>query len=459
MGTTAIRALAAAAVTVVVVVVVVVLVGGGSSYAVTARFQDAGQLVKGNLVKVGGANVGTVDSIELADDGEAEIGIKITDDDLKPLHEGTRVVLRNSSLSSVANRVLVLEPGPNSAPKIDDGGTITAADTRSATDIDQVLNAIDVKGRQYLQTLVRGGAVAFSGAEESNQRLLERLSPALGQTRQTLEELVSDEPAFQRLIANSAAVSSTFAERSDDLQQGIQATATTLRATADEREALRRTIERGPAFLRRANSTLVSSRRLLEDARPLLRETRPVAPRLARTLRIVAPLNAATVPLLRDVRATLPALSSVLDKTPGLAEQVVPSLTETTKVFAGAKDIISDVRAYVPDILHGVSTAFGGKAGAYYDANGHYARIGVELSGDSLPELLRPVVGNLVDVISPLLGSGLAAPQQHVTNRCPGSATQSASDRSNPFTGGHLGGCAVNQVPPGGSTTVTRSAK
>ena len=50
-------------------------------------------------------------------------------------------------------------------------------------------------------------------------------------------------------IASSAAVSSTFAERSGDLQEGIQATATTLRATADEREALRRTIERGPAFL------------------------------------------------------------------------------------------------------------------------------------------------------------------------------------------------------------------
>ncbi|MDX6633161.1 MAG: hypothetical protein QOG26_1166, partial [Solirubrobacterales bacterium] len=44
-------------------IIAVLLVGGGSSYAVTAQFQNASQLVKGNQVEVGGIPAGTIDGI------------------------------------------------------------------------------------------------------------------------------------------------------------------------------------------------------------------------------------------------------------------------------------------------------------------------------------------------------------------------------------------------------------
>lgn len=452
MGAQITRIVVAAVVAVVAVLVVVLTLGSGSSYSVIAQFQDAGQLVKGNLVKVGGATIGTVGDVRLGDNGQAEIVLKIDDGEFKPLHKGTRAVLRNSSLSSVAGRIVVLEPGPNNAPELKDQGLIPAIDTRSATDVDQVLNAVDTKGRQYLQDVVRGGATAFVGSEAATNQLLERLSPALGQTRLTLEELTSDEPALQRLIASSAAVSSTFASSKDDLEQGLVAAAATLRATADERDALRRTIERGPAFLRRANSTFAGSRTLLNEARPLLRETRPLAPKLAETLRIVQPLAAQTKPLLRDVRAAIPDLSDVLRRTPKLADQTVPSLTELTRALVGAKPIVTEVRRYAPDVVAGLSTSFGGKSAGYYDANGHYGRIGLTISDGALPDLLRPLLGGLVDTLAPLLGSGISAPQTHVVNRCPGSATQAAADGSNPWPEGFAGTCDPKQVNLGGGT-------
>ena len=53
------RVLAVGAVLVAVAAVAVVLLGdGGDSYNVKARFQNASQLVKGNLVQVAGAPVG-----------------------------------------------------------------------------------------------------------------------------------------------------------------------------------------------------------------------------------------------------------------------------------------------------------------------------------------------------------------------------------------------------------------
>jgi phospholipid/cholesterol/gamma-HCH transport system substrate-binding protein len=445
---------ALAAAVLVAVVVLVWYLGRPEPYTVVARFQDAGQVVKGNQVRIAGATIGTVSDVRLADDGEAELELKIDRDEFDPLHEGTRAVLRNSSLSSIAGRIIVLEPGPNSAPELRDGATIRAEDTRSATDIDQVLNTIDAKGRQYLQALVRGGARAFSGAERQTNTLLARLSPALSQTRRTIDELRSDEPALRQLVASSAAVSSTLADSSGELEQGLESTAVTLRATAAEREALRRTIERGGGFLRRANTAFATTRLLLEEAKPLLREVRPVAPRLATTLRLAEPLTRNAIPLLRNVRQTLPPLSETLALTPTLATRFVPAAQELTRTVRGADPILEDVRLYAPDLASGLLTGFGGKAGGYYDANGHYSRIALTLNSSALPELLRPTLGPAVDLLAPLLGSGLTVPQTGLLNRCPGSATQTGPDGSNPNPAGHSGTCDVKQVPPGGTNAV-----
>ena len=54
----------------------------------------------------------------------ALVHVEIDDDDLTPLHRGTRASIRLSSLSSVAGRYVTLHPGANDAPAIENGGTI-----------------------------------------------------------------------------------------------------------------------------------------------------------------------------------------------------------------------------------------------------------------------------------------------------------------------------------------------
>ena len=100
------RVAAVAAVLAAVVIVAIVLFTGGSDYTVKVQFQNAGQLVKGNQVQVGGRPIGAVSKISLTDDGLAQIEIKL--DELKPLHEGTTAVIRSTSLSGIANRYVAL---------------------------------------------------------------------------------------------------------------------------------------------------------------------------------------------------------------------------------------------------------------------------------------------------------------------------------------------------------------
>lgn len=72
-------AAAVAAVLVAAAVVGVLLLGSpGGTYQVKARFQNAAQLVKGNLVQTGGAPIGTVEDIDLTDRGEAEVSLAET---------------------------------------------------------------------------------------------------------------------------------------------------------------------------------------------------------------------------------------------------------------------------------------------------------------------------------------------------------------------------------------------
>ena len=68
-------------------------------YKIKVRFQAATNVVKGNLVQVAGRRVGTIEDIELTEDGQAELTLKIEDDDIVQLRTGTRATLRMASLS------------------------------------------------------------------------------------------------------------------------------------------------------------------------------------------------------------------------------------------------------------------------------------------------------------------------------------------------------------------------
>ena len=73
------RVLGLAALGVAVVAVVLLLSSGGDTYEVTAEFENAGQLVKGNEVVIGGTAVGTVKTIELGSEGQAQVTFSVGD--------------------------------------------------------------------------------------------------------------------------------------------------------------------------------------------------------------------------------------------------------------------------------------------------------------------------------------------------------------------------------------------
>src|SRR3954451_24341622 len=151
---------------------------------------SASQLVKGDQVKVGGVPVGKVSAIGLADDGRARLKLSLRDKSLTPLHQGTKALIRSTSLAGIANRYVAIFPGPNNAPKIPDGGDIPAEDARAEVDLDAVLNTLGPDAEKDLHDLVQAGSGMITPkAERQANEGLHDLNPALSQSAATARQV------------------------------------------------------------------------------------------------------------------------------------------------------------------------------------------------------------------------------------------------------------------------------
>src|SRR5437588_3166792 len=173
------RVAALGALGVVVVAVIILLLSGGSSYQVKAIFGNASQIVSGDQVEVSGNSIGTVSDIGLTPNGQAVLTLSINNSTYRPLREGTKAIIRQASLSGIANRYVDLDLGPGNAPAIPNNGILSTTDTQGAVDLDELFNALNQPTRKGLQDVFQGSASQYAGKGAQVQRAWQYLNPAI----------------------------------------------------------------------------------------------------------------------------------------------------------------------------------------------------------------------------------------------------------------------------------------
>lgn len=418
--------IAVAALVAALVLVVLIVTGLGSdSYTVTARFTDASQLVKGNVVQVGGRNVGTVDDLKLADNGQADVVMKLTDDSVRPLHEGTHATIRSLGLSGVANRFVDLSPGLDSSPEIDDGGMIGVDRTRGVVDLDVLLDSLTPKTRRDIQGIVRDAATALTpkAAKQTNAGI-HLFNPAVAQLTALGRELTHDQAALGSLVNHTASLTAVLARHRQALGSGIESTAGILTTVANEREQLARALAAAPESLRTTTTTLRRLRtQTLPAVDPVLEGAQPTIKPFEELLRVSTPTLRNAKPLVASLRALMPDARAALQPLPRLQRAASPSLASTTKALREALPLITGLRPYTPELVAGFFSGFGGNSAHAYDANGHYQRVSLNLGFDSLTGIIP---------LPP--GASLGGYRTGLVARCPGGAEEPGPDRSNPTT-------------------------
>ena len=229
------------------------------------------------------------------------------DDDYAPLRRGTRAIVRQASLSGIANRYVDLTMPAQSAPKIPDGGVIDQDATTSAVDLDQVFNTFDPETRKDLQRVFKGSDKQYKGKGQAMNEGLLYLNPSLSASSKLFNELNRDTPLLERFIVSSSKLVTDVADRRDDLAGLVDHLATTTTAIGSEQAALADAIGQLPPFMRRANTTFLNLRATLDDLDPLVEDSKPVAKKLR-------PFMAELRPLARDARPTFRDLAEILGR-------------------------------------------------------------------------------------------------------------------------------------------------
>jgi phospholipid/cholesterol/gamma-HCH transport system substrate-binding protein len=453
------RSVALAVLVAAVAVTAVVLLGGdGADYRVVARFDNASQLVKGNEVQVAGAAVGLVEDIELTDDGQADVELRITDPGYAPLRAGTEAIVRLTSLSGVANRYIDLRLPGGDAPAIADGGRIAATSTVSAVDLDQLLDMLDKRTQADLQGVIRGFGREYAGRSEQAARGWLYLNPSLAATSRLFEELTYDTPALTEFVTASSKLVGDIAARRDDLAGMVDELADFTGAVAAKRTDLADAIERLPPFMRRANTTFVNLRAAVDDLRPLVEESKPVTPKLRALLAELRPFARDAAPTVADlsnvVRRDGPGndLIELTKGQPALRAIATDSVDRNGKRRRGAfPETVDALRTSVPELAYARPYAVDltgwfddfGHSGLY-DALGGKSRVGTYLNAFAqIDGVLKPIP---VPLRNPVSERVIASGQR---NRCPGAAEHPAPDRSNPWKPAPDYNCDPSQVLPG----------
>ncbi len=433
------RAAAVAAVVAAVIVVLVLVLGGGSSYSVRADFQDASGLVTGDNVLIGPATVGTVSSIGLTANGQAQL--KLSLHGTGTLHQGTVARIDEDSLSGIASKYVELEPGPSSAAPIHSGQTIGEGDTYSEVNIDELFDSFDAQTRTGLSDLIRGEAASLKGKGKLANQTLQYLAPGLQSTSEVTHELARDEPAFDGLIIQGASAMKTLASRSAQLTQLIANTSTATGAIARQSQALQQALSLLPGTLRRSTTTFAGLDTTLDALNPVVAATKPAARQLPQFAAALHAFTQGAIPTLAQLDALIANphgtgdLTSLALASPSLAAAADRAFPTLIRNFSESRPQLDYLREYTPDVVAALTNL--GQASANYDANGHYVRTQPDLFPFTTDALGQLTAQNPADRYQGLT---------HVSSRCPGAAVQPAPDGSTPRA---TAGCDTTSVPVG----------
>ena len=417
------RVAALAAVIAAAVLVALLFFGGGDGYKVTARFLNAGQLVKGNEVQIGGVPAGTVDDIQITPDGRADVTLKI-EEKFTPLRVGTRAVIKQRSLSGIANRFVDIQLGDGDGQEIEDGALLGPDSTDTAVELDQLFNLFDPVARVAVQDFLEGSRKMIAGRGQELNRGTKYLNPVLSTGGRLFRELSRDEVLLGRFLKDSSKLVGALAERRSDLTGSVRNLNATFGALRNEKDALAESVDRLPPFMRRANTTFVNLRAALDDVDPLVEASKPVAERLGPFLEQLRGLARDARPTVRDLSVTVrragagndlidfansfpPLARTALDARQINGAERRGAFPESVEALKQVAPTIAFGRPYTPDFV-GWFDDFS-TSGAY-DALGGFSRAGIYFD-----EILN----------------GNTPVRQGQYKRCPGGAETPAEDGSN----------------------------
>jgi phospholipid/cholesterol/gamma-HCH transport system substrate-binding protein len=393
-----------------IVAIVLISSGGGGNdgYVVRAIFDSGGFMVKGEQVRVAGANVGEIDSVgvtmpgeidsyeggkEQAIEGKAVIVMRITDPGFQDFRSDAGCQIRPQSLIGEkfvdCRPTLPRAPGAEPAPPLkeipDDqpgAGQLLLPLENNSTSVDPDLindiNKLPYAQRFRLIFNELGAGLAGRGADI--EAAVRRANPALRDIDRLLGILNADRDRLAQLAADSEQILEPLSRERARVAGFFTNSGAAAQATTERGSDLEASLQKFPAFLREFRLTMRSLQGFSDAATPTFAALGKAAPSFTEATRLLTPFSAASTVSLKSLGATgeeagptLRAADPVVRKTTRLARTGVSPTTKLAEFFASTKE----TKGFdgLVDLIYNFTAASNA-----FDKYGHFTRLLVTLT-------------------------------------------------------------------------------
>jgi ABC-type transporter Mla subunit MlaD len=352
----------------------------GAGYKVRAIFDNVAFAVPGEDVKVAGAKVGTIESLDVTPDKKAAAVLRIDDGRFAPFKEDARCTVRPQSL--IGEKFVECEPGSASARPLDriEGGDgegqhlLRLSQTSSPVDLDIVNDILRLPYRERLAIILNELGTGLAGRGRELNAVIHRANPALRETDEVLRILGRQNRVLARLAEDSDTALAPLARERQRVSDFIVQSNTTAEATAERRADIRGSIARLPRFLRELRGLMGDLEGFADQATPVTRDLGDAAPGLNRFIRQLGPFSQTARPAIRSLGRALVRGRPALLRAHPLVRQLVrigrdarPLTTNLDRVTRSLDRTGAINR--IMDYLFFQMTAVNG-----FDSVGHYLR-------------------------------------------------------------------------------------
>ena len=276
--------------------------GKAPTYEVRAIFDDAAFAVPGEDVRIAGAPVGSIQSLDVCTKApcpegspvnKAAVTITIDNVDFTPFYANAHCAIRPQSL--IGEKYVDCLPGSSSSPKLQQitsgpgkgSYLLPLANTSSPIDSDIVQNISQEPIRQRFALILNELGTGLAARGSDLNAVIHRANPALGQTDKVLQVLARQNKVLARLATESNAVLAPLARAKHQLKDFVVQANTTSVASAARAADISRSFQLFPTFLRRLRPLVADLGQLADQGTPLMASlpysAAPCGPRMTST--------------------------------------------------------------------------------------------------------------------------------------------------------------------------------
>jgi phospholipid/cholesterol/gamma-HCH transport system substrate-binding protein len=372
-----------------VVVVLLATAAGGSNggYSVRAIFDDAGNLISGENVKIGGVKVGTVSSVTPTPQAKAAIVLSIENPGFQDFRSDASCTISPESLIGekyvdcrpTQPRVegTPLPPPLHRIPSGQEGAgeyLLPVQDTSSPVDVDLLGDIDRLPERERLTIILNELGAGLAGRGSDLSEVVKRANPALEELDKVLEILANENHVLAKLAVDSDQALQPLAKVSGQVGDFIAQANTVSQAGAATRGALARNLELFPPFLEQLGPALERVGRFAEQTTPTFASLKVAAPGIDKAFTSLPAFAKSNEKFFANLGETAklsgPSLvgsRQLLQRLQKLGKAALPFTTNFSQLFESLRET-GGLERIMDFIFLGTSSANG------YDALGHFLR-------------------------------------------------------------------------------------